>query len=68
MEHTDQTDKMLTPQEAADQLRVSRHAVYAMYREGRLAVVRLGPTTLRIRQSELDRFVAERTTPAGGAA
>jgi len=53
------TDRLLTPDEVARTLRVSRGTVYRYVAAGRLSAVRLhanGP--LRIRAAELERLLA----------
>lgn len=52
-----------TVQEVADILRVSRATVYTLCAQGKLSHIRVGAGrgTIRIRQEDLDAFVAEAT-------
>lgn len=57
------TDRLLTPEEVARYLRVSRSYVYTMARDGTIPSIRVGsPTTgpVRFRLSSIARWVAER--------
>ena len=47
---------LLTPEEAAEALRVGRTTVYALMRSGELHPVHIG-RSCRISQAELDRYV-----------
>ena len=51
----------------AERLDCSARTVRRLIYSGDLAAVRVNARTLRVAESELDRFLAERaTTPAGG--
>jgi excisionase family DNA binding protein len=50
---------LLTPDEAAAMLGVPRSRVLALIRARALGAVHLGPRTVRIRQEDIDRLVAE---------
>lgn len=54
----------LTVAEVAGQLRVSNMTVYRLVQSGDLAAVRVG-RSYRIREDDVDRFLAERYTQAG---
>jgi excisionase family DNA binding protein len=54
----------LTVAEVAGQLRVSNMTVYRLVQSGELAAVRVG-RSYRIREDDVDRFLAERYTQAG---
>lgn len=47
---------MLTPEEAAEELRVGRDRVYQLMKTGELPSVKLGASR-RIRAADLDQFV-----------
>jgi excisionase family DNA binding protein len=54
----------LTVAEVAGQLRVSNMTVYRLVQSGELAAVRVG-RSYRIREDDVDRFLAARYTQAG---
>lgn len=54
----------LTPQEVADLLRVSSMTVYRLIKAGELRAVRVGKA-YRIREDDIDRYLADRYTEAG---
>ena len=57
-------ERLLTPEEVADTLRVTRRTVYEWLRTGRLRGLKAGPFW-RIRPEDLDRFLAgEQDAPA----
>jgi excisionase family DNA binding protein len=49
--------KMVSPQEAADQLSVDRDTIFRWIREGKLAASKLSPRIVRIRQSDIDALI-----------
>jgi excisionase family DNA binding protein len=51
-------DRLLTIPEVAEALRHGRTRVYQLIGEGRLPSVTVGPRARRIRESDLDRFIA----------
>lgn len=53
-------DELLTVEEVADILKLHVDTIRRYVRERKLKAVRLSATQLRIRRSELDRFVKER--------
>ncbi len=56
-------ERLLTTQEVSDQLRVHIETVRKWVRTGRLRAIKLGPRSgNRIRESDLERFLAMRTT------
>jgi excisionase family DNA binding protein len=57
-------DTLLSPLAVAEQLGVSDQTVYNWIREKRIGALKMG-RLLRIRQSELERFVAANSTTAG---
>jgi excisionase family DNA binding protein len=54
---------LLTVSEVAEAMRVSNMTVYRLIKAGHLAAVRVGKN-YRIRESELHRFLAERSVIA----
>ena len=65
MNPTPDEDRLLSPLEVAEQLGVSDPTVYNWIREKRIAALKMG-RLLRIRQGELERFVAANSTTASG--
>jgi excisionase family DNA binding protein len=59
-------DRLLTVAEVAGIMRVSNMTVYRLIKTGELAAVRVGKS-YRIRESEVDRYLAERSVHVGGA-
>jgi excisionase family DNA binding protein len=55
------------PRDVAAQLDVTLRTVYAWIAAGKLPSVLLSPRARRIRQEDLDRFLAARTEGGGGA-
>jgi excisionase family DNA binding protein len=63
MDMVDERD-LLTIQEAAKLIRVSRATLFKLVKDGRLQVVRITPRKVLVRREELDRFLkASETTP-----
>lgn len=60
-----QTRELLTVDEAAESLRVSRSMVYKLVSSRILPSVRVGPGTIRIERGELAEWIGERSS--GGA-
>ena len=56
--------ELLTVNEVADLLRVSNMTVYRLIKSNELGSVRVGKS-YRIRQDDIDRFLAQRYTEAG---
>lgn len=56
--------RLLSVDEAAARLTVSRRTVFAWIAAGRLRATRLGRRTTRIRGSEIDRLLAEAESSA----
>lgn len=56
--------RLLTVGEVAEALRVSNMTVYRLVGSGQLAALRVG-RSYRIREDDLDRYLAERYTQAG---
>ncbi|HEY7940128.1 MAG TPA: helix-turn-helix domain-containing protein [Acidimicrobiales bacterium] len=56
--------RFLTPQEVADMLRVSKMTVYRLINSHELPSVRIGKS-FRLREDDVDRYLAERYTEAG---
>ncbi len=54
------TPRLLTLAEAAEVLRVSAKTVRRRIEGGDLPAVRLGPRTLRVREDDLQRYIATR--------
>ncbi len=55
-------DDLLTPEQVADKLQLHFRTIYRYIREKKLRAVRLSDRELRVRRSELDRFLSERET------
>ena len=53
-------DKLLTIDEVAEFLQLSKKAVRDLYRKKGLPVVRLGSNLIRFKQSDLDKFLNDR--------
>jgi excisionase family DNA binding protein len=53
-------DRLLTVSEVADMMRVSNMTVYRLIKSGQLAALRVGKN-YRIRESEVDRYLSERS-------
>jgi excisionase family DNA binding protein len=51
-------DRLLKVDEARSRLRVSRERLYRLIQAGDLASVKLGPKSRRIRESDLDSYIA----------
>ncbi len=58
------SDDLITTFEAAQRFGVRESTMETWVRQGRIAVVRLGPKTLRLRASEVENFIAAGTIPA----
>jgi excisionase family DNA binding protein len=56
--------RFLTVAEVADLMRVSTMTVYRLIKAGDLAAVRIGKS-YRIREDDVDRYIARRYTEAG---
>jgi excisionase family DNA binding protein len=56
--------RLLTVNEVADLLRVSRMTVYRMIKEGEMAAVRVG-RGYRLREDDVDTYLSDRYTEAG---
>lgn len=52
------TDKLLTPVEVAERLRLGVRGVYDLVRAGQLPALKFGHRTLRVKQSDLDAYIA----------
>ena len=52
---------------AARELEVCERVVWQLVKTGKLKAIRIG-RSVRIPRAELERFIAERTAPEGGAA
>jgi len=53
-------EKLISPQEFADRLSISRWTVYAWLQEGKIVAIKLG-RLVRIPESELERIIKEGT-------
>jgi len=51
--------ELLTTQEAAEELRVSRRTLYELVRKGEIRWLDLGHRTKRITRAELNRYIAK---------
>ena len=56
------TDELLTVEQVASELQLHPDTVRRYIRENKLRAVRLSARDLRVRRSELDRFLRERET------
>ena len=54
-------DKLLTIEQVAERLQLKPHTVRKYIREKKLTPVRISATVVRIRESELERFINEHT-------
>lgn len=61
-------DRLLTVQETRERLHVSNATLYVYLNSGRLQSVLLGPKSRRIRESDLDAFIASLTDRDGEVA
>jgi excisionase family DNA binding protein len=57
-----EADQLLTLEEAARRLSLGRVTIRRMARRGELKIIRLGHNTLRVRESELDAYIASKAT------
>ena len=55
-------DDLLTIEQVAERLQLHPDTVRRYIREKKLAAIRLSSTNMRVRKSELDRFLKERET------
>ena len=55
-------DELLTVEQAADILQLHPDTVRRYVRERKLRAVRISPTNVRIRRSDLEKFIEERLT------
>lgn len=62
-----QTDPLLTKQQASDYLTMSPRTIDKLINTRQLAVVHIG-RSVRIRKSQLDAYLAANTSPAAGGA
>ncbi len=62
MNDTTSDDELLTAAQAAARLKLHIATIWRFIREGRLQAVRLNSRNVRIRRSELERFVREMET------
>jgi len=53
-------DRLLLPEEFCLRLGLGRETVRRMTRKGQIKAVKLGPNTIRYRESEVERFIASR--------
>jgi excisionase family DNA binding protein len=56
--------RLLTVNEVADLLRVSRMTVYRLIKEGQVAALRVG-RSYRLREDDVDQYLSGRYTEAG---
>jgi len=55
-------DDLMTIEQVAERLQLHPDTVRRYIREKKLAAIRLSSTNMRVRKSELDRFLKERET------
>jgi excisionase family DNA binding protein len=58
-------DPLLTKQSVADRLGVNYHTVHRAIKNGRLKAIRVSAHAIRIRESELARYLAENEIKPG---
>lgn len=58
------SQKLLTPLETADVLRVHKVTIYRWIKEGKLPFIRLPSGDVRIRETELDKWLDSRSRRA----
>ena len=58
-------DDLLTIEQVAERLQLHPDTVRRYIREKKMKAVRLSATNLRVRRSELERFIEERETNGG---
>jgi excisionase family DNA binding protein len=61
-----QFEKLLKADEVARVLRISRGSAYRLISAGKLPALRFGGKTVRVRTSDLERFIAGRPSNPGG--
>ena len=59
-------DELLTIEQVANELKLHPDTIRRYVREKKLKAVRLASTALRIRRSELNRYLKERETDSDG--
>jgi excisionase family DNA binding protein len=60
--------RLLTVEEVADYLGQHRVTIYGEIREGRIPAVRIGEgRTIRVREADLEQYLASRATKVGDA-
>ena len=64
LSQTDARARFMTVAEVAELLRVSSMTVYRLIKAGDLAAVRVGKS-FRVREDDVDRYLASRYTQAG---
>jgi excisionase family DNA binding protein len=60
--YIDMTDHLMTPQEVASYLKVSRQSIYQLIDSGKLEAMRIGRNR-RITQGSLRNYLEQATTP-----
>jgi len=58
-------DELLTIEQVAERLQLHPDTIRRYVREKKLKAIQLSKTNLRVRRSELDRFLRERETNGG---
>ncbi len=59
-------ERLLTIGQVATVLGISRDMAYVLVERGDLAAIRIGPRCIRVRPSDLERYILSRRTPAVG--
>lgn len=63
---TEQTERLLTVGEVAERLRMAKGSIYRWISQGKLRHVKLGHRAVRVRVSDLEAFIEERTRGGQG--
>lgn len=59
-------DKLLRAREVAERLGLSQYYVYELVQSGKLSSVKVGERAIRVRESDVERFISERSLSKEG--
>ena len=59
------SEDLLTIEQVAEKLQLHKDTVRRYIREGKLPGVRISATVVRVKQSDLDKFIQEKSTDKG---